>query len=357
MDIESHGGDWTGTLLDFSVNVSPLPVPDSVQTALRSAAASLNRYPDPLCRRLCAKIGEAEGVPAEQVLCGNGASDLIYRTALAVRPRRAVLTAPTFSEYGAALDLSGCGEMIRFPLRAEADFRLDECFLDVLTPGTELVFLCQPNNPTGVTIEKPLLRRILDRCQTLSRGRERSCVLALDECFLGFLDNPGAYTLREALPEYPNLLLLRAFTKLYGLAGVRLGYALCGDAGLLNAMRRCGPPWSVSTLAEAAGLAALDADGYAEAVRDTAARQRPRLYAALGNLGLRVAPGEANFLLFQSPVPLEEPLRARGILIRNCGNFSGLDHTWYRTAVRTGAENRRLIAALEEILTQCDSVK
>ena len=338
-----HGGDYTGQLLDFSANVSPLGVPEGVRAAIAEAASGAARYPDPYCQRLCAAIAAADAVPPGFVLCGNGASDLIFRAALAARPRRALLPAPTFSEYEAALSLAGCA-VSRYPLTAERGFRLGDDFLDALTPDTDIVFLCQPDNPTGVTVPKALLFRILQRC------RDIDCRLILDECFLGFLDCPESFTLRECLPDFPNLLILRAFTKLYGMAGARLGYALCADAAFLSRMRRCGPPWSVSGLAQAAGVAALRESAYVDAVRRLVSRERPALYAALCALGLYVVPGEANFLLFQSPAPLDAPLQERGILIRNCGDFHGLDATWYRVAVRTGAENRRLTAALREVL-------
>ncbi|MBQ6206680.1 MAG: aminotransferase class I/II-fold pyridoxal phosphate-dependent enzyme [Oscillospiraceae bacterium] len=337
MNERTHGGDNTGNLLDFSVNVSPLGIPDAVRDALTQAAARLDRYPDPFCSELCAAIAASDRVPSGFVVCGNGASDLIFRVALAGRPKRALVLAPTFSEYEAALSLCGC-DIVRYPLSPERGFRLDADFLRVLTPEIDMLFLCQPNNPTGVTVPKALLFRILERC------REIDCRLILDECFLGFLDRPQDFAMQEALPDFPNLLILRAFTKLYGLAGVRLGYALCSDSAFLAQTRLCGPPWSVSTLAQAAGVAALEAKSYPDAVRRLIARERPKLYDALRALGFRVVPGEANFLLFQSPAPLE----IRGILLRNCGNFRGLDNTWYRTAVRTESENRRLLSALKE---------
>lgn len=343
MNGNAHGGDWSGVLLDFSVNVSPLGVPDAVRVALTEAAAYADRYPDPLCRELRAAIGAAERLPPEFVLCGNGASDLIYRAALALRPKRAAVTAPAFSEYETALTLTDC-EITHYPLRAENGFRLDAGFLDFLTPGTNVAFLCQPNNPTGVTIPKVLLLRVLERCQEIGAR------LIFDECFLGFLDCPEPFTLREKLEEYPNLLILRAFTKLYGLAGVRLGYALCADRTFLEQTRRCGAPWSVSGLAQAAGVAALRENAYVNAVRRLVSRERRNMYGELCAMGLRVIPGEANFLLFQSPAPLREALRERGILIRNCGNFRGLDDTWHRVAIRTETENRRLMAALREVL-------
>lgn len=344
----THGGDWAayqreyGTApLDFSANVSPLGVPEGVRAAIAAAAGEADRYPDPSCRALREAIAAHEGVAAERVLCGNGASDLIWRAVYAAKPRRALVTAPTFGEYEAALEAVGC-EVVRRPL--DEAFRLDGGILSMIDHNFDIVILCQPNNPSGVTVDPTLLRELAVRC------RERGTRLLIDECFVDLLAEPERFTMKDLVDECPDLLLLKAFTKLYGLAGARLGYALCGDAAYLDAMRRCGPPWAVSHLAQAAGLAALRETEYVERVRRLVRTERPWLDERLCMLGLRVVPGEANFLLFQSAVSLDAPLRERGILIRNCGDFVGLDDSWYRVAVRTHAENERLIAALREVL-------
>ncbi len=346
----THGGDWAGFALahdcpplDFSANISPLGVPLGVQAALRDAASQADRYPDPLCRELRAALSDHEGVPAEHILCGNGAADLIFRAVLARRPRRALVTAPTFVEYEAALETVGC-TVEHFILRAETGFALDEGFPAAITPETDMVFLCEPNNPTGVTTGPALLTQILERC------RETGTLLVLDECFGAFLDTPEDHTRKGDLGRFPNLLLLKAFTKLYAMAGVRLGYALCADTDFLEQMRRAGQPWAVSSLAQAAGVAALRETEYVRQVRELTAAERAWLFRRLTGLGLRVIPGEANYLLFQSPRPLEEPLARQGILLRNCGNYVGLDDTWYRTAVRTRMDNQRLVEALREVL-------
>lgn len=346
-----HGGDWAGfeaeygaggKPLDFSANVSPLGLPEGVRSAAAAALAEAERYPDPLCRALREAIGRAEGVCPDWILCGCGAAGLIYRAVLARRPRRALVTAPAFAEYEAALDLIGC-RTSRYPLDEARDFQLDEGFLDAITPETDMVFLCQPNNPTGRTVPPALASAVLDRCQ------RAGALLVADECFVDFLDDPEAYTMKGALGARKNLLILKAFTKLYAMAGLRLGYCLCGDGALLEAMGRAGQPWAVSGPAQAAGIAALGETEYVQSVRALIARERPRLARALEELGLRVIPGEANYLLFASPRPLLEPLRRRGILLRDCGNYHGLGRGWYRAAVRTEEDNRRLIAALREI--------
>ena len=347
-----HGGDWAGyeaeygrPPLDFSSNVSPLGLPEGVRRAAAQALGDAERYPDPLCRALRGAIAGAEGVDPSWCLCGGGSADLIYRAALARRPRRALVAAPAFAEYGSALELVGC-ETVRYPLRAQTGFLLQPDFLEAITPDVDMVFLCEPNNPTGRTTPRPLLLAVLERC------RETGTLLAVDECFGCFLDDPAAHSLMGELGACGNLLIFKAFTKLYAMAGLRLGYCLSGSAALLEAMARSGQPWAVSGPAQAAGIAALEEADYVRAVRALVGEERPWLQAALEDLGFQVVPGEANYLLFASPVPLLEPLRRRGILLRWCGNYQGLDPTWYRAAVRSREDNRRLIAALRDILQE-----
>lgn len=345
-----HGGDWAGyraefgcDALDFSANVSPLGLPAGVAAAITNALPTADRYPDPLCRELRAALAGAEGVPADWILCGNGAADLIFRLALAVRPRRALLPAPTFAEYEAALQTVGCAVQRVF-LREENEFAVTEEFIDAVTPETDIVFLCQPNNPTGQVTPPALVERLVRRCA------ECSAVLVVDECFLDFLPDRDAWTAKQLLRDAPQLIILKAFTKLYAMAGVRLGYALCGDAALLEKMRGAGQPWAVSSLAQAAGLAALQETAYAGAVRALIAEQRPRMAAGLRALGLRVMDGQANYLLFRATPDFGEKLRRRGAVVRSCANYPGLDAAWYRTAVRTAQENTRLLQIMGEIL-------
>lgn len=345
-----HGGDWAGyraefgcDALDFSANVSPLGLPAGVAAAITNALPTADRYPDPLCRELRAALAGAEGVPADWILCGNGAADLIFRLALAVRPRRALLPAPTFAEYEAALQTVGCAVQRVF-LREENEFAVTEEFIDAVTPETDIVFLCQPNNPTGQVTPPALVERLVRCCA------ECGAVLVVDECFLDFLPDRDAWTAKQLLRDAPQLIILKAFTKLYAMAGVRLGYALCGDATLLEKMRGAGQPWAVSSLAQAAGLAALQETAYAGAVRALIAEQRPRMAAGLRALGLRVMDGQANYLLFRATPDFGEKLRRRGAVVRSCANYPGLDAAWYRTAVRTAEENTRLLQIMGEIL-------
>ena len=278
------------------------------------------------------------------MLCGGGAAELIFRLAFALRPRRALVTAPTFSEYEGALSAAGCA-VTRHLLRRERNFDVDEGILEAIGPDVELVFLCTPNNPTGRLIDQGLLLRIAEKCRGLG------AVLAVDECFLPLAcGGPG---LAPWLVEYPNLLLLRAFTKSYAMAGLRLGYALCADTALLERMSAGGPPWSVSTPAQAAGLAALtQCPDWPSQARAFLEGERPALAEGLSALGLDVVPGQANYLLFRAAgvADLKESMLTQGVLIRSCANYHGLGEDWYRVCVGPTEQNRRLLAALSEVL-------
>lgn len=344
-----HGGDYIGyrerygrDAVDFSANVSPLGVPQAVVRAICDAAAQADRYPDPLCRELCAAIAHTENLPADWVLCGSGAADLIFRLVLAKRPERALILAPTFAEYAAALETVGCS-VRRYELSERNDFALTADFADAIGDA-DMVFLCQPNNPTGQVAERPLMQSILDKCKAVG------ALLVVDECFLDFLPDGDSFTMKIELSGAKNLFILKAFTKLYGMAGVRLGYGLCADANLIAQMRGAGQPWAVSSLAQAAGLAALEQTEYVARVRALIEQERPYLENGLRSLGLRVISGKANYLLFRAPNKLGEKMEKRGVALRGCGNYPGLDDTWYRTAVRTRAENDILLSTLREVL-------
>lgn len=346
----THGGDRVGYRLqygcdplDFSANIAPLGVPEPVTRAICAAAGTSDAYPDPLCRKLCAVLSEKMGVSPEYILCGNGAADLIFRLVSAQKPRRALLPVPAFSEYEAALSAVGCA-IERHLLTAEDAFLLTPRILPAITDTLDLLILTNPNNPTGRTIAPALLDQIL------THALDHGVTVLLDECFCALLDAPSQHTRRRDLARYPNLVLLDALTKSHGMAGVRLGYALSADTFLLEAMRAAGQPWAVSSLAEAAGVAALSDHAYLDAVRALLQTERVFLREGLSQLGLSPI-GEANFLFFFYPCPdFAARLAARGILIRDCSDFSGLTPGYYRVAVRTRLENETLLAAIAAIL-------
>lgn len=337
-----HGGDvyGGGITLDFSTNTNPLGTPPGVLEAVCRALPRLHRYPDPYCRRLVQAIAGHEQVPASYILCGNGAADLIYTYCAALRPRTAVELAPTFGEYGAGLAQVGCRVAPYFLHQAE-NFDLDERFLSFLEEKKpEVLFLCNPNNPTGRLIPLPLLEQILQYCAA------QGARLFLDECFLDLTED--GVSAKSLLAAHPELLILKAFTKSYGMAGIRLGYCLCADNALLRRMAAASPPWNVSTPAQSAGVAALAERDFLQRTLSLVRTERRWLTDNLTALGFWVCPSHANYLLFRGPLGLREGLLQQGIAIRGCGNYNGLGDGWYRIAVRPHGENEALITAIRQ---------
>ena len=343
-----HGGDVYGAdrpALDFSISLNPMGPPPGVLEAARAAVLDWNRYPDPKCRALRQAAAMRDGVPEEFLLFGNGASDLIDRFLRTLRPRRALLPAPTFSEYRRGLEGIGC-EIEEFFLDKENSFTVSEDILNAVRPGVDLVFLCDPNNPTGRRMEPELLRALLDRC------REAGAFLAVDQCFLELTEGDQNALASELAGG--GLFLLRALTKSCALAGLRLGYCLCGDEALLERMEGLGSPWPVSAPAQAAGVCAFrDFPDWPKRCLPFLQEERARLTRALEALGFWVCPSDTNFILFQGPTDLgERLLREENILIRDCGNYSGLGPGWYRIGLQGEAENTRLLQALERLLPE-----
>ncbi|GHT85763.1 threonine-phosphate decarboxylase [Spirochaetia bacterium] len=347
-----HGGDIyghkdlmdkarEGLFLDFSVNTNPLGMPCQVKAAIRDHVEDYHRYPDPSCRALRAALAGYLGISENRICCGNGAADLIFRLCLVRKPQQALICAPAFSEYERAVTLSG-GRVIFHPLEEANGFVLDSRFLEQIRRDLDMVFLCNPNNPTGRLIDPDLLAEILRRC------RDFHILLVVDECFLPFTYARSLVELMEDLG--PSLVVLRAFTKTFSLAGLRIGYLLSSDEALINAVAGTGQCWSVSAPAQTAALAALGCLPWLEQSREIIEAERPFLSGELRGLGFTVFDSDANFLLFRSDVPLLNSLIAKGILIRNCGNFYGLDERYYRCCVKQRAQNEGLITALREVL-------
>ena len=259
MEKHIHGGDvyHHQGCIDFSANCNPLGTPEGIKKAIIESLEHINDYPQVGCTPLKKAIAEYENTKPDQVICGNGAAEVIFSLCRAVNPRRALVPAPTFAEYQQALYSVDC-QVEFFLLNGKKRFVLEENFLQALTEEIDIIFLCNPNNPTGLLVEKPLLEKILKRCQELN------ILMAVDECFLDFVPSPEKYTLKEYLETYDNLFLLKAFTKRYAMAGVRLGYGLCGNKGLLRKMEGVCQPWNVSSMAQSAGLAALQEREYVE---------------------------------------------------------------------------------------------
>lgn len=338
-----HGGDIyrNQVRMDFSVNVNPLGIPETVTDALHKAIDGCDKYPDMTAQKLTEAVSAMLYVEQEWLLFGNGASELFMAIVHAIRPKKTVIPVPSFYGYEYAAEATD-GEIIYYQTRKENAFYLEEDFLSVLTEDVDLLFLANPNNPTGCLMSRDYVKSLLSHC------KEKGIYVVLDECFVEFCGEE--WSVIQETGQYENLILVRAFTKIYSIPGVRLGYLVCSNSELWERIRRQLPEWNLSCFAQAAGYECAKQKGFIQKTADYIKQERFFLKEGLEQLGLNVFKSEANFLLIQSEVPLYERLLEKGILIRDCENFRGLSKGFYRIAVKSREENELLLRAMGEIL-------
>lgn len=341
---QQHGGDIyrNKVNIDFSVNVNPLGMPEGVKQALKDSVEDCLHYPDPQSVKLREALADYAAVPVDWMFCGNGASELFMAMVHAFHPRRALVPVPSFYGYFHALAAMET-DVVTFPLIREKDFAVTKDLCDVLTDDIDILFLANPNNPTGQRIAPDVLQDILTVC------KRHHIIVILDQCFAE-LSGQQCHISPE-LTGYDNVVVVRAFTKLFAMAGVRLGYGICSNESLRRQVKRQLPEWNVSIPAQQAGIAACREQDYMVRSLALISQERTYLEGELASIGMKIFPSHSNFLLFQSPIPLYEPLLERGILIRDCSNFQGLDgENFYRIAVRTHEENQTLVEEMFDIL-------
>ena len=338
-----HGGDIyeKPVILDYSASINPFGMPQAVKDSVLSTVDKLSCYPDPYCRELVEKIAKAENIPEDYILCGNGATELIYAYFKAVMPKKIAETAPTFSEYSECLKNTDC-TVVRYNLLKDNNFDLNEGILDFLAKEKpDVLVICNPNNPTGRLVKIPVIEKILEFCG------KNGIRLFVDECFLDLTEN--GVSVKSYLKNCPNLFVLKAFTKNYAMAGLRLGYCMSGDSDLLKKMSREVQAWNVSVIAQKAGVIALSESEFLIKTREYVKKERKLLSESLEKMGFWVCPSDANYILFQGREDLDSELGKEGIIIRNCDNYHGLGIGWFRIAVRLHGENETLINAIKSI--------
>lgn len=355
MQMKTHGGDVYGVAeemgisveecLDFSANINPLGIPVKVKAAMENAIAQSIHYPDPECRKLTQALKKHLHVKPETILCGNGGADILYRIVYAAKPKKAVLPAPVFLAYEEALRQVGA-EIAYYCM--DERMEVGEDILAMISEETDILFLCTPNNPTGLLISGEVLEAVL------RRAADTGTRVVLDECFMDFVVEERRSSMIGDTDRYPNLVIVKSFTKLYGIPGIRLGYAVCSDPLFLQHMREAGQTWPVNSIAMAAGLAALEEEGF---VRDSIAyvrREREWLAGELKSLGLQVYDGQADYLFFRAPgqADLYEKLLDERIIIRRCCNYVNLTPEHYRIAVKLHEENERLVKSLKMVMEE-----
>lgn len=333
-------------LLDFSANINPLGPAPGVRDAVCSSFHRLTHYPDRDCYELRRALAGLHGVDMARIVAANGSTELIYLLPRILAGRKGLIVAPAFSEYGRALEREGW-ETAHMVLSPADGFALSlENLADRLAEGCDLLFLCNPANPTGAILPLSMIEEIHRLC------RETGTFLVLDEAFMDFREEESS---KKMMCERGGGIVLRSMTKFYAIPGLRLGYAMASE----EIIRRCSErlePWSVNTAAQIAGVASLADAGYRERTIRSVTAERDALAAGLAALpGLQPFPSAANYLLVEmrngmTAPELRSALIPKGVIIRDCSNFTGLNERFFRVAVRSGGENRRLLTALAEAL-------
>ena len=331
----THGGDVYRNPIeyDFSINVNPLGMPLASIQAAHEGIVLTGRYPDYRAEQLCRAIAKAKNIPADRIIPGNGAAELLYALGQTI-PGKALTIAPTFTGYAEAVAAGG-GELCYAGNEQELLAKLDD--------SIRLVFLCNPNNPTGTLFTRDQILRVLEKAEQMQ------AYVCVDECFLPFLEEEASYSMLPYLAKHPRLLVLRAFTKIYCMAGLRLGYLVCGEAELQSKIRAKLQPWNTSIPAQMAGIAALSDTEYLAKTRENLQAERAYLVPRLRELVAEVYDGYGNFLLFRDEPDLKERMLDVGVLIRVCDDFEGLDDTYFRIGIRSHSENQEFIRRLARV--------
>lgn len=355
MNLYAHGADIftesidagvdENNIIDFSSNINPLGFPHNVEKAIKDSIKNINRYPDTNMRRLRKKISEFEGVTDDFVFCSNGAAEAIFRIVLATKPKKALLTAPTFGEYEQALCTVDC-EVEYYSLFEQNNFVIEDDILERIDSQFDIVFICNPNNPTGQITHYDLLRKIIQRC------KDNNVFIVLDESFIDFIEHKNDFSTISLVEKYNNLTILKSFTKMYAIPGLRLGYCITSNLELIDKIKISGPPWNISNIAEAVGIECLKEVNFVENSIKYIQKQKEFLLSELKKLEIKVFDSTTNYLLLKVNlnIDLKTELIKRNILVRSCSNYRNLDKSYYRIAIKTEKENKILIENLKEII-------
>lgn len=347
-----HGGDIYSygdrEILDFSSNINPLGIPDSFKKGLLENLNTFTQYPDINYLGLRKALAQYIGIDNfENIVVGNGAVEIIYKTVAALAVEKVIIATPTFSEYKRA------AEITEIP-HEEVPTYLENgsSQLDLLTNkiiGNSLIVLCNPNNPTGTLTD-------LDQISQLAqRLLGKKGYLLVDEAFIEFTPNYTKSSMVNKLNQFPNVIVVRALTKFFGMPGIRLGYGVCQNSHIVKAIKDKLEPWNINTAGVIAGLTVLKDTDYIERSREWIDKERDYLNTMLTKMeGITVIPTSSNFMLIKvqglTPWEIKKLLLRKDILIRTPEGFTGIFPGYFRIAIKNRAANDKLLTALEEII-------
>lgn len=349
MDATFKSGFSREDILDFSSSVNPLGTSKKALDAAQEGFSQIAAYPDSASTELRQAIAKHYGVDKSNVVVGNGSTELMYLFAESFLSKGdfVVMPAPTFGEYEGAVRKTGAD--IKF-IRLGGDQKLDVDAFILGMAGAKMVFICNPNNPTSLLTTKAQLIRILDAAS------EQGILVFLDEDFLEFVEGEQQLSMIGSFDRYPNLFVLRSFTKLYGLTGLRVGYGIaCKE--VIDVLLCAKIPWNVNCLAQAAAVVALNDEEHLQETYKLIREEKAFLQEGLSRIhGFKVYAPDANFFFIDirgtglTAAQLTQKLLAQGILIRDCSSFKGLDPYYIRIAVKLHSENVRLLETLSKVI-------
>lgn len=344
-----RNGATAQNLLDFSANINPLGLSPSVRSAIEENISDIIHYPDAQGVDLKEAISKAYNIQVPEITLGNGAVELIYVLCHVLRPQRVFIPAPTFSEYERAARAVGA-QIHHHMLSSEKEFHLDLSNFSQELRENDMVFIGNPNNPTGTLLDVSEIENIV------KAAKELHAFVIVDESFLDFLEDRKAYTAKHLIGTYDNLLVLHSLTKFYAIPGLRLGFSVT-NATLTRRLHAAKDPWNVNSLSHCAGIAALKDLQYQQNSRRFLSEEKKNFFEALKNLPyIKPYPPTVNFILLNISATKLKSQRLQtlflneGILIRDCANYPGLSEEYVRFAVKAAAENKRLIIILKKIL-------
>ena len=350
-------------VMDFSASVNPLGVSKKIKTEMRKHLKYLHNYPDPEAKRLRKRLAQYHGIDLETILCGNGSTEFIYLITKALRPQKVLIPAPTFSEYERAI-LRGQGSEVReqgaeskelikyFMLDKENGFEINpDNFIyamsgdenpELKTTPCEMAFLCNPNNPTGRLLRGDDVKRIADA------AKKFKCYLIVDEAFIDFCADDSVI---KDVRDNPYLIVLRSMTGFYALSGLRIGYGIFPQH-LIERLKKYKEPWTINNLAQRAAVVALKDKVYRSETFKLIKGEKKFLEKSFRKIGIEFFDSDVNFYLLKinNANELCQQLKRKGILLRDCSIFRGLDSTYLRVAVKSHKENTILIKELTSIL-------
>lgn len=340
-------------IIDFSANINPIGLNEKIKNEIINNIYTIEKYPDITYFELRQSIVSFENenitredlkLNNENIVLGNGAAEVLFSVVRGAKPKKAIVLAPTFSEYEEALE-SVDAEVNLYYLKEENNFELQEDILDWINEEIDMIFICNPNNPTGNVTKNDIIIKILEKSKITNTK------VVIDESFLDFLDN--TYSVIQYIKKYDNLIIIKSLTKVFAIPGVRIGYSIINNDELIKNINKNIPAWNINCFAEVCTKAALNDKEYLDKTKKYVESERDYLFNQLKEIEfIKVYKPSVNFIFFKvnKKIDLKNELLNENILIRSCSNYNGLNDEYYRIAVRTHEENKKLIEYLRKIL-------